>query len=36
MRILLIEDNQTNLIFLRRLVERIGGMAVAYGSPVEE
>ncbi len=35
MRILLIEDNQTNLIFLRRLVERIGGMAVAYGSPVE-
>lgn len=35
MRILLIEDNQTNLIFLRRLVERIGGVAVAYGSPTE-
>ena len=34
MRILLIEDNNTNLIFLRKLVERMGEEAVAYASPV--
>ncbi len=35
MRILLIDDNRTNLIFLSKLVEKIGCVALAYLSPEE-
>lgn len=33
MRILLIDDNRTNLVFLTKLVEKIGCEAIAYMSP---
>lgn len=35
MRILLVEDNNTNLMFLRKLVEHMGGEALAFTSPIE-